>query len=254
MKNISTADFKIRNYFNATSSYYYDHYSKRGSLGEELLSRYLKFLSPLAKDKRVLEIGCGAGAFTSGISKVSRFSVGVDFAREMVQIAKTVNISDNLIVGDAFQLPFKDKAFEMVYFIRTFQHLTNRQAALNEAVRVLSDDGIVVFDFMNIINPLGFIRAFLSRFSKFVYLKADSCGGIKKICRQANIEVLNIYPLQLLLDSSNVKKYLPGGFGNFVTKLFKFSDFELRGNSFLGNFALRLLLVGKKNITLSQKL
>lgn len=246
MKIVSPADLKIRDYFNATSNYYYDHYSKRGSLGEELISRYLKFLLPLAEDKRVLEIGCGAGTFTSEVSKVSKFYAGIDFAHKMVQIAKSVNINDNLMTGDAFHLPFKDKAFEMVYFIRTFQHLTNRQAALKEAGRVLSDDGIVVFDFMNIINPLSFIRMFLSRFSNFVYLRADSCGEIKRMCRQVNVEVLNIYPFQLLLDSSNVNKYLPGRFGKFFMSLFKLSDYKLKEGSFLGSFALRLLLVGQK--------
>lgn len=237
---------KIKLHFNSTADYYFNNYVKSDFLGEELLTRYLKHLLPLVKDKKVLEIGCGPGTFIREVSMFSKLIVGVDFSEEMLRIAKYTSNEEYLLEADALYLPFKNNFFDIVYCIRTFQHVPDYHVLLKEINRVLSYEGIVVFDFMNVFNPFGFIRSSLSHFSQFVYLRADKRSLINKLCNDAHIKVLYSYPLQLFVDYSNINKYLPETFAKLIIKAIKHIDSDLKEKSFMSNFALRHLLIGKK--------
>ncbi len=237
---------KIKTHFNSTADYFFNNYVKSDSLGKELLGRYLKHILPLVRDKKVLEIGCGPGTFVREVSMYSRLIVGVDFSEEMLRIAKSENDERYFLEADALCLPFEDSFFEVVYCIRTFQHIPDYHLLLKEINRVLSDEGIVVFDFVNVLNPFGFVRAGLSRFPQFVYLRADKRSFIKRLCDDAHIKVLCSHPLQLFVDHSNINKYLPETFAKYVIKVIKHIDSDLNEKSLLANIALRHLLIGQK--------
>lgn len=80
---------------------------------------------------RVLDIGCGANNFVRSYGK----GIGAD-----VFPWKGCDV----VIEDAGSLPFKPGDFNTVSFLACLNHIPNRDQALKEAHRVLSDDGRVL--------------------------------------------------------------------------------------------------------------
>jgi SAM-dependent methyltransferase len=85
-----------------------------------------------------LDNGCGNGKGTPRIEDL----IGLDFSI----FALSLYDSQPKILGDMSLLPFKDQIFSNVLFIHSLDHLDGeeRRIALEEAARVLKDDGRVI--------------------------------------------------------------------------------------------------------------
>ncbi len=100
--------------FNTIASIYNRFFNGQYSRYSRLLSENIHLL-PLKESSRVLDIGCGTGAFTKAW-KDSGFSVlGVDIAERMVNLALKREL--DCTCGDALEgLPFPGGSFDLVVF------------------------------------------------------------------------------------------------------------------------------------------
>ena len=233
----------IKEHFEKTAGEYHRDFAKRGSRGDELANRYLSHLLPGAKNKRVLEIGCGPGTFLQPITEVAASVTGVDLSETMLQIARRENSDFHLALAEGSRLPFADGSFDMAYAIRTFQHVPEPEPFLGEIRRVLSGDGLFMIDFMNSLNPIAWVRDMLSSTSDFVYLKSISAQRMKRLCDNAGLEVTHLLPVALFVDASNLQKYLP--LISMIPDVVKSMEYVPRENSLAATFALRLLVCGQ---------
>jgi ubiquinone/menaquinone biosynthesis C-methylase UbiE len=114
---------------------------------EEFLDK-LESVIPLA-GKDVLEIGCGEGTRSIGIAKHCKNISAVDPDQELIKKAQTENQRGNITyaIGSAEQLPFGDKKFDIAIFTLSLHHVpvAKMTMAIDEAIRVVKDDGFVVF-------------------------------------------------------------------------------------------------------------
>jgi SAM-dependent methyltransferase len=93
---------------------------------------------------RYLEIGTGTGA--DALELASRFGVdvvGVDVSQAMIDEARRRGLPEAQ-VADAESLPFGDESFDGCWADRTFQHLSDPEAALAGMVRVTKPGGRIV--------------------------------------------------------------------------------------------------------------
>lgn len=90
---------------------------------------------------KVLDIGCGHNRF---VQEYGNDSIGVDVYRFKGSEKVT-------IVKDSSDLPFRDKAFDTISFIASLNHIPNRKEVLEEAKRVLKDNGRIL---ITMINPV----------------------------------------------------------------------------------------------------
>ncbi len=129
-------------------------------------------LPRLASHHELLDLGCGPATITLGLARHVRRVVGVDKSAEMVQQARqaaaetaskaageaksggageaasggageagTLNVSFE--IASAYELPFDDDSFDVVYAHQVMQHLADPVTALREARRVLRPGGLV---------------------------------------------------------------------------------------------------------------
>ena len=68
--------------------------------------------------KKVLDLGCGSGWLTIFMSKYGFDVTGIDIAKPAIELgkiwAKEENANVNFLVGDLFNLPFKEGSFDAV--------------------------------------------------------------------------------------------------------------------------------------------
>jgi SAM-dependent methyltransferase len=118
------------------ASQYEDWYSRRGRRADELEKKLLgKLLVDFPRSRTALEIGCGTGHFTRWLASRSLEVTGLDISAAMLAEARRLN-GMNSVLGDALELPFPDRAFDLAALITTLEFVTDAERALNEAVRV----------------------------------------------------------------------------------------------------------------------
>lgn len=138
-------------------------FSPPASMGFLLDSDFRKKLQPpdklikrsgIKEGMRILEVGCGSGAFTIFAARASGIK-GEVYAldiqpRMLMQLKKKLSRSENrdiknikLVEGDAHKLPFNDNSFDVVYTVTVLQELPDQNRALKEMKRVLKPGGIL---------------------------------------------------------------------------------------------------------------
>ena len=102
--------------------------------------------------ERALDFGCGPGRLTRALS--SRFArcVGVDVSDEMITRARELNPDINncefVLNGRPDLELFDSGTFDFVYSSKVLQHMPHPNEAIRyiqEFIRVVRDDGVVVF-------------------------------------------------------------------------------------------------------------
>jgi ubiquinone/menaquinone biosynthesis C-methylase UbiE len=100
----------------------------------------------------VLDAGCGSGAITMGIAELVQPGrvIGIDIdakalskASQVAQGSKLTNIEFQKVDLTQHPLPFRDAMFGGVWMHAVLYHLAEREACLNEILRILKPGGFV---------------------------------------------------------------------------------------------------------------
>ena len=127
---------------------------------------------------RVLFVGEGTGldfeVLPENINKKNLQAF--DFSREMVKQAKLKARQfdipeENIFIGDAQHLPFKDEKFDKIYFPLSLASIPNPTLALQETERVLEKKGRVVImeKLIDDGHQPSYLRQLLNFFTKFIF-------------------------------------------------------------------------------------
>jgi len=93
---------------------------------------------------RVLDIGCGAGAFLRLVADRGAEPHGIDASGALIALARTRLPHADLQVGDMAALPYDDDTFDLVTGFNSFFFADDMVAALREARRVAKASAAVV--------------------------------------------------------------------------------------------------------------
>lgn len=101
----------------------------------------------LAADDRLLEVGCGGGAFLRQALQSGCRAAAVDHSPDMVRLAREQNAEAvaagrlEVVEGDAAALPFEDETFTAAVMTGVLALLPDAVSALAEVRRVLASGG-----------------------------------------------------------------------------------------------------------------
>ena len=94
----------------------------------------LMFLNDFERSIRILEVGCNTGVQLQGLQKLGFINLyGIELQQYAVELAKQYTKNINLIQGSAFDIPFKDSYFDIVFTSGVLIHINPDD--LNTAMR-----------------------------------------------------------------------------------------------------------------------
>lgn len=109
--------------------------------------------------RRLLDVGCGAGALVRSLSARGASVAGIDPNPEALAIAREAVPEGTFYVARAEALPFADASFDGAVFLNSLHHVPKpvMHRALREAARVVGPAGPIV-----VVEPLAEGSFFLS--------------------------------------------------------------------------------------------
>lgn len=111
-------------------------------LGREVLSWEANAIRDwLGKCSRILDVGCGPGAFEGELSDLD--IVGVDKDAEMVAVGRREE-KGTFVVADAESLPFHNGSFDGLFFVSSLAFIDDVKKTVAEAKQVLSAGARVI--------------------------------------------------------------------------------------------------------------
>lgn len=103
-------------------------------------------LAGLLPDKKckILDLGCGEATAYLYLSGYDYY--GLECVEEALEIAKEkVKFPEYLKLGMIEEIPFEDEFFDVVWARHVLEHSSDMEATLNEILRVLKPDGLLIY-------------------------------------------------------------------------------------------------------------
>jgi len=97
------------------------------------------------ENARVLDIGCGLGAYVRAFGRFTDRAYGIDIDAARVETGVTEGLH-GLVAGVGESLPFADGVFDGILLNEVLEHVRNDRETVREALRILRPGGrIVIF-------------------------------------------------------------------------------------------------------------
>lgn len=121
----------------------------------------------IAKDSKVLDVGCNTGYVSFEIARLAKCSVvGVDINENMIKVAEKIRKNDSLghlikfKIADAMNLPFQKEAFDIVVSGGSTAFIGDKVKAVQEYKRVLKQWGFIgdINFFYRVKPPISLIK------------------------------------------------------------------------------------------------
>ena len=136
-------------------------------------------------DRRILDVGTGTGRAALVLAGERGRVTAVDASEEMLQVARQraaeQGVSVTFLRGDAHDLQFDDRAFEVAVCLRVLMHAPDWRRCLGELCRVAAQ--LVIFDY-----PSATSLAALESAGRRLKQAADSRTEAYRVFRTAPIE------------------------------------------------------------------
>ena len=111
------------------------------------------------EDKRILDVGCGAGGELRNFLRYGARPenlCGVDILTDRVELGRKISPNIDMRCCDASKLPYKDESFDIVLQFTVFTSIFDidmRKKIAKEMLRVLKSDGIILWYDFHVNNP-----------------------------------------------------------------------------------------------------
>ncbi|QIS22133.1 bifunctional 2-polyprenyl-6-hydroxyphenol methylase/3-demethylubiquinol 3-O-methyltransferase UbiG [Nocardia terpenica] len=105
------------------------------------------------EELRVLDVGCGGGVLAEAFAGAGCAVTGVDPSQPSLDAARAHARDSGRAIryqpASAEELPFPDASFDVVYCCDVLEHVSDLNAAIGEAARVLKPGGYYLYDTIN---------------------------------------------------------------------------------------------------------
>lgn len=143
---------------------------------KNLLNRF-----SIAKDDKILEIGCGRGIYSTILAQKCTHNISLELSRREISIAKCflqdkgLEKNVELILADAQHLPLKSNSFDFVMCVNVLEHLSDSDLGASELYRVLKKNHKALISMPNLVS--------------YCFLKGRLITEVRNILRSNKIDI-----------------------------------------------------------------
>lgn len=145
---------------------------------------------------KVLEVGAGTGRDSAELARLGADVYVLDFAENSLKIVDSLRAKENLysnlklVRGDAFNAPFPDCTFDLVFHQGLAEHFKDSLPLLQENFRILKHGGCCLCDVPQTVHPYTVIKHILIAMDKWFagWEKQFTMGQLKKLMKDAGFE------------------------------------------------------------------
>lgn len=164
--------------------------------------------------KKILEIGFGQGTDLIQFAKKGAECFGIDLTQKHCNLAKSNfklrgggGYKAHLVMADASKLPFKNNFFDIIYSFGVLHHTPDIDKCLEEAFRVLKDNGSIIITIYHRYSAFYlFSKLLADGFIKLWILKLGIKGLRSTIEFGADGKIIK--PLVILYTKRKIKKIM----------------------------------------------
>lgn len=105
----------------------------------------------MGEEKKVLDIGCGAGILTNALAKKGHEVFGIDLSSSSLEVARKYDETKTVSyqTANGYSLPYPDRSFDVVCAMDLLEHVEEPRLVISEASRVLKPGGLFFFHTFN---------------------------------------------------------------------------------------------------------
>lgn len=178
------ADYNVRNNFSQNE--WDQFYIKTWGITKIKMNQ--KCIGDLPKDSKILEIGSNIGMQLAGLQRMGFTNLyGIEIQKDAVELSKKNTENINIIQGSAFDIPFRDKYFDIVFTSGVLIHIAPKELpnVMDEMVRCSSkyiwgfeyfEDEVTDIEYRGnkgFLWKADYAKLFLNRFPTLSILKKD---------------------------------------------------------------------------------
>ncbi len=134
-----------------------NYYQPKVKWAERRIETILEILKPVPEES-ILDIGCGVGTFTYHVAKIGAKSIGIDYSKESIKVARLLSAQFKLnekakfVVSEGTKLPFQNLCFDKIIASDFMEHIGYKDKIMfiEEIHRTLKDNGCAVISNPNI--------------------------------------------------------------------------------------------------------
>jgi predicted TPR repeat methyltransferase len=167
-----------------------------------MIAKRYETIGKLSTNKKLLDVGCGAGLGLEYLSLIVKKVNGIDYEKSNIKIAKEINKNIkniHLEQMDAHKTRFKNNYFEVLSAMQVVQYL-NIELFFKEVKRILCKKGVLVFSIPNIERKDGFKK---SKYSVKYHTTKEYLEMLKKNGFEA--KAYGIFPIQGNANNQTIK-------------------------------------------------
>ncbi len=147
-ENVNLARIFGKEFFDGSRSTGYGGFNYNPRFWQNVIPDFIKFYN-LSNTSKVLDVGCAKGFMLFDFKKQipGIYLKGIDISKYAIDNG-IKEIKENLIVGDARNLPFNDNSFDLVISITTVHNFEKEECikSLREIERVSKKNSFIVVD------------------------------------------------------------------------------------------------------------
>ncbi|PSB35725.1 class I SAM-dependent methyltransferase [Stenomitos frigidus] len=121
----------MQDFYSVENAKKFNWSSISGNLNPERVSHLNRYLL----GKKILDAGCGGGAYVEFLSQKNFEITGIDKYNQFLDVARERGQSGTYVQGDVTDLPFADKTFDCTYCFDVLEHVDDH-LAIQELIRV----------------------------------------------------------------------------------------------------------------------
>jgi ubiquinone/menaquinone biosynthesis C-methylase UbiE len=141
---------------------YYDEFSKSYDTNRHegyhalIDSLEIEAVTSFARNKSILEAGCGSGLLLKRLADISTDVTGIDLSKGMLDRAKERH--SRIAQSDLLHLPFRSSHFDLIVSFKVLAHVEPIDQVMNELIRITKPGGFLCLEFYNPHSLRGVIK------------------------------------------------------------------------------------------------